>query len=195
MRPRMAVVSSGPPASRRPPAAKRFYDGWGPAALRVLRAILAGLGRASGAIWAFLRARGHAAQADFTRRKKHVRYRFYAFTSYSLLAAGTLVFQLYSPNPLGAHVRLERIEFPTTAIAVLIRNDSEVPWNNVRVVLNGTWLYERPTVEARDNVIVRVDRFNVVDKQTGKPTFPPPDTTARHLRIECDRGSFESELK
>jgi hypothetical protein len=191
----MAVVAGPPPSRRPPPGAKRFYDGWGAAAARVLRAVGGGIARSSVLVWGFIRARGQAAHADFQRRKKHVRYRFYAFGGYAAIAAGTLVFQLYSPNPIGAHVRLERIEFPRSATAVLIRNDSEYPWNNVRVVLNGTWLYERPTVEARDNVIVRVDRFAVVDKQTGKPSFPPPDTAARHLRIDCDRGSFESELK
>ena len=35
-------------------------------------------------------------------------------------------------------------------------------------------------------------RFAIVDKKNGKLSFPPPDTAARSLRIECDRGTFET---
>jgi hypothetical protein len=144
-------------------------------------------------VYGHVRARSEAAYADFQKRRKHVRYRAYAFGGYGLIVAATLLFQLYTKNGIDAYVRVERIEFPRAASAVFIRNDSDKPWNGLRVILNGIWLYERTTLAPRDNVVVRVDRFAVTEGE--KMTFPPPDTQARHLRIECDRGTFESELK
>ena len=210
---RVSVVADPPRSTspKRPP-----FEGLGPAAakigavlLRVLAALVSvlgalarglgilarGVGRLSTLVYGRLRARSETAVVTFQKRRKHSRYRVYAVSVYCLLAGATLAFQLYSQNSIDAYVRVERVDFPRNASTVFIRNESKMPWNDLRVVLNGIWIYERPRLDPNDHMMVRVDRFGLVDPKTGKMSFPPADIVAHRLTISCDRGSFESELQ
>lgn len=187
--------SSRAPAGLPGPRRRRPFEGWGDAAFRHLGVAGGAIARVSVLVFGQVRTRSEAAYADFQKRRKHTRYRAYALGSYSLIAAATLLFQLYDHNSIAAYVRVERVDFPRSASAVFIRNDSQHRWSNVKVTLNGLWLYERPQIEPGDIVLVRVDRFAQVEPRTGKMQFPPPETVARRLRIECDAGRFESTLE
>lgn len=140
-----------------------------------------------------LRSRGAKAYEEFQRRARHARYRVYALGTYGLIVAATLAAQLYTQNPLGAYVRVEELEVPRIT-NIFLRNDSSKPWNNLKLTLNGIYGYEKPRLGPGDFVLLRVDRFALLEANTGKLKFAPANITARHLALDCDRGHWEKEL-
>ncbi len=177
------------------PRTRRPFEGWGSATARGLAAAGRVLGRLSVLIFGQVRAKSERAYADFQKKRPHARLRIYAFASYGCIVGLTLLAQTYSPNSLGAYVRVEKVDLPAVT-AVFIRNDSPVPWQNVKVTLNGRYGYEVLQLKANDFKLVRVDRFTAIGVKTAKDLpFAPPDTEARHIAIDCDRGHFEKDLR
>ncbi len=174
--------------ARAAPAAGRPFQGSGAGLGRVI----ALFGRASVLVFGLVRTRGERALADFQKRDRHSRLRAYAFGAFGLLAAATLLGQLYEANSLGAYVRVEKVDLPK-ATTVFIRNDSDKPWVGLKVTLNGKYEYERLRLEPYQSFQVRVDRFT--SHGVGSLSFAPVTTEARLIAIECDRGRFEKEIR
>jgi hypothetical protein len=144
-------------------------------------------------IFGELREQGGHAVREFQARPEHSRWRAYALGSYGLIVVATLVFQLYDPNPLGAVVRVQRVDIPRSTY-VIVRNGSRKPWKGVKVTLNGVYGYSQELLPSGASLPLAVDQFMVVDA-AGVPSFAPGALELRTLHVECDRGSFDTELK
>ena len=144
-------------------------------------------------IFGELREQGGHAVREFQARPEHSRWRAYALGSYGLIVVATLVFQLYDPNPLGAVVRAQRVDIPRSTY-LFVRNGSRRPWKGVKLTLNGVYEYSRELVPAGGNLSLPVEQFSVLDG-AGVPTYAPAALELRTVHLECDRGSYDSELK
>lgn len=179
---------SEPPAVRKP----RPFEGWGTAAARGLSAAASALIALTGKAFGEVRERGTSAYGEFQARPEHARYRAYAFGSYGLLVVVTLLAQLYSTNALGVYVRVQKVDLPNVT-EVFIRNDSQKPWKNVKVTLNGIYGYQILELKPGAHILLPVTRFAVFDG-SGHPTYPPRNVPAKELAIDCDSGHSETEL-
>jgi hypothetical protein len=144
-------------------------------------------------IFGELREQGGHAVKEFQARPEHSRWRAYAFGSYGLIVVATLLFQLYDRNPLGAVVRVERVDIPRS-MYLFVRNESRKPWKDVKLTLNGVYGYSRELLPPGGNLVLPVDQFMVIDA-AGVPSYASPNLELRTLHVECDRGSFDTELK
>jgi hypothetical protein len=151
-----------------------------------------GIAHVSVLAFGHVRTQSERAYADFQKKDRHTRLRAYAFGSYGMIAAATLLSQFYESNSLGAYVRVERVEFPK-AVTVFIRNDSDRPWVNLRVTLNGQYEYQRLRLEPHANFQVRVDKFTSIGGD--HRAVAPAGTEAHHLLLTSEQGSFEKEVK
>jgi hypothetical protein len=134
--------------------------------------------------------RGQAAE-EFARRAEHSRWRAYAFGWYALIVVGTVAAQLYNDNVLGAYVKIQNVVLPN-ATMIFVRNDSPQRWSHPRVTLNGTYTFEGDDLPPGGHLTVPVDKFAVYDN--GRAAYAPRDVRPRKVRIECDRGIYETEL-
>jgi hypothetical protein len=157
-----------------------------------LAAATGALVQATSRLFGEARERGGAAYADFQARPEHARWRAYALGSYGLVVVATLLAQLYRENPLDAHVRVQRVDLPALT-QIFIRNDSDAPWRRVKVTLNGIYAYEKNELASHDHILLPVNRFAVYEV-SGKPTYAPKNVALQTLRIDTDRGSYETEL-
>jgi hypothetical protein len=113
--------------------------------------------------------------------------------SYGLIVAATLLGQLYTANPLGASVRVQRVEMPALT-QIFVRNDSSKAWRGVKVTLNGIYVYETLQVDPGEHILLPADRFALFEKD-GRRTFAPKAMDPKTLLIETREGRFETELK
>lgn len=144
-------------------------------------------------IFGELREHGGQAVREFQARPEHSRWRAYALGSYGLIVVATLLFQFYDPNPLGAVVRVQRVEIPRS-MYLFVRNSSRKPWKGVKLTLNGVYGYSQEVLPSGGNLMLPIDQFRVIDA-AGVPSYAPQGLELRTLHLECDRGSFDSELK
>jgi hypothetical protein len=165
---------------------------------RAIFAIARGLGRlvvvvarGIGRVFSRAGARGEKAAKQFARRPRHSRWRAYAFGWYALIVAGTFAAQAYTDNALGAYVKVQHVVLPS-ATMIFVRNDSPRPWGHPRVTLNGTYTFEGDDLKPGGFLTISVDKFAVYDN--GRSEHAPKDVQPRKVRIECDRGTFETEL-
>jgi hypothetical protein len=154
---------------------------------RVAAAVARGFGRVFSRVG---RKTGKAAK-EFVRRPEHSRWRAYAFGWYALMVAGTFAAQLYTDNALGAYVKVQPVVLPN-ATMIFVRNDSPRPWNHPRVTLNGTYTFEGGDLPPGGYLSVPVDKFAL--SNNGRAAYAPRDVRPRKVRIECDRGTYETEL-
>ena len=145
-----------------------------------------------GTSWVFgeLKTRGDG----FRARPEHARWRAYALGSYGLLLAATLGAQLYSSNPLGVYLKVQRIELPLSML-IFVRNDSQLPWRHTKVTLNGIYSFERAEVPPGANLRLNVEQFAVLDSVTGKISHASKSLPLQSVSLDCDRGHFEQEFK
>jgi hypothetical protein len=152
------------------------------------------LGRAAtiiGRVFGRVGRKGGQVATQFARRPEHSRWRAYAFGWYAVIVAGTFAAQLYTENALGAYVKVQPVVLPNATI-IFVRNDSAKSWGHPRVTLDGTYTYERDELPAGGHLTVPVDKFAVYDN--GRVAYAPRDVQPRKVRIDCDRGTFETEL-
>ena len=142
-------------------------------------------------IFGELREQGGHAVREFQARPEHARWRAYALGSYGLIVVATLLFQFYDPNPLGAMIRVQRVEIPRSTY-LSVRNGSRKPWKGVKLTLNGVYGYSQEVVRSGEVLLVQVDQFKVVDG-AGVPSYAPQGLDLRTLHIDCDRGSFDAK--
>jgi hypothetical protein len=146
-------------------------------------------------LWAF--ASRPTKRADIANRTRtaHARWRGYALGCYGLIVAATLAGQLYSSNPLGVYVKLQRVDLPRSTL-VFVRNDSSRPWKHVRIRLNGIYTYHRDEIGAGDNVPLDVDKMFAITDGMGKVLRrPTKDMPIESLTLDCDSGHYETELR
>ena len=182
-----AVIDPAPKARRRP------FEGWGATIASALSAFAAALIRLTGKLYGEARERGGAALTDFQARPEHSRWRAYAIGGYGLIAAATLLGQLYTENRLGAVVRVERVELPALT-QVFVRNGSDQAWKDVKLTLNDIYTYETLVVAPGNFVLLPVDRFALFDP-SGKRTFAPKNIVPRKITIQTRDTRYETELK
>ena len=190
-----APESSRPPEAAQPPETKDDSpSGGGRAAVaRALsiatRAVVSWTSR----IFGELAEQGGHAVRGFQARPEHSRWRAYALGSYGLVVVATLLFQFYDPNPLGAVVRVQPVDIPRSTV-ILVTNNSRKPWKDVKLTLNGVFVYTQDLLPSGRSLRPEVDKFMVVDA-AGLPSFAPRTLEPRSMHIDCDRGSFDTELK
>lgn len=139
-----------------------------------------------------VRERGGAAVTDLRNQPQHARWRIYALGSYGLLVAGTLAAQLYKENKIDAYVRVQRVDLPAVT-QIFVRNDSELPWKDVRLTLNGIYAFEASELRPGRPLMLQVSRFSVPDSN-GRMTYAPKTIVPQQLSIDCDRGHFDANL-
>lgn len=190
-----AAEPSRSPVPAPPSEAEDVSGNGGRAAFaRKLSAATSALVASTSRIFGELRQQGGQAVREFQARPEHSRWRAYAFGSYGLIVVATLVFQFYDPNPLGAKVRVQRVEIPRSTY-LFVRNESRKPWKGVKLTINGVYGYSRELLAPGDNLVLPVDQFKV-DDAAGVPSYAPPGLELKAVHIECDRGSFDTmELK
>jgi hypothetical protein len=186
------AIAEPPPRARpaAPPAPKR------PSALaRGLSATAGALVRGTLALFGQVKTRGATAMGDFRARPEHSRWRAYALGCYGLIVAATLAGQLYSSNPLGVYVKVQRVDIPVSTL-IFVRNDSALPWTHARIVVNGIYSHTRDQIAAGENVPLDLDRAFAVHDGSGKVLRrPPKNMSPQTLSLDCDRGHYETELK
>ncbi len=183
-----AVIEVTPP----PRQQRRPFEGWGAAAARGLGAASEALVAVTSKIFGELRQRTSSVYGEFRARPEHARYRAYAFGSYGLVLVATLLAQLYSSDPLKAHVRVQPVPLPALT-QIFVRNDSSHEWKHVKLTLNGIYGFETNSLKPGEHVLMPVNRFALFDA-AGKATYAPKNVPPRQLRIECDRGQVEEDL-
>jgi len=184
---------SPPQEPAREPARKpRPFEGWGSATARALSLAAAGLVALTSRLMGQLAERSGSAYGDFQARPEHARWRAYALGSYGLIAAFTLMGQLYTTNPLEAYVRVQRVEVPAVT-NLFVRNDSHRSWKHLRLTLNGIYGYETNELKPGAHVLLPINRFAIFDAK-GKSTYAPKEVEPRELAIDCDEGHHLTEL-
>jgi hypothetical protein len=145
-------------------------------------------------LWAFARPKKRHTVTASTKTP-HARWRGYALSCYGLIVAATLAGQLYSSNPLGVYVKVQRVDLPRSTL-VLVRNDSSRPWKRVRIRLNGIYTHHREEIGPGDNVPLDVDKMFAITDGMGKVLRrPAKDLPIESLTLDCDSGHYETELK
>jgi hypothetical protein len=160
-------------------------------ALRAAGWTLRTLFRGVGGLFGGIRRHGGEAARHFAKRPEHSRWRAYAFGCYGLVLAGTFAAQLYTSNSLGAYVKVQPVVLPNATV-IFVRNDSSYRWVHARVTLNDAYTFEKSEVEPGGHLFVPVDKFAVYDN--GRATYAPKNLDPRKLRIDCDRGTYQTEL-
>jgi hypothetical protein len=177
---------------RQASAKRRPFEGSGTALAAVLSAIASALIQVTGKLYGEARERGGAALSDFQARPEHSRWRAYAIGGYGLLVVATLAAQFYTDNPLGAVVRVERVEMPALT-QVFVRNDSSDTWRDVKLTLNGIYTYETVQVQPGGFILLPVERFALFGPD-GQRTFAPKNIAPRTLVIQTRDKHYETEL-
>jgi hypothetical protein len=148
-------------------------------------------------LWVFARPKKWAADASEAHRTStaHARWRRYSIGCYALIVAVTLAGQLYSANPLGVYVKVQRVDIPRSTL-ILVRNDSRSAWRHVRIRLNGIFAHFRDEVAAGESVPLDLDKAFAITDGTGRVLRrPPKDLPIESLTLDCDSGHYETELK
>jgi hypothetical protein len=149
------------------------------------------LGALSARLYSKTRERGGAVYEDFQGRPQHVRWRAYALAAYAAILAATLAGQLYTSNKLGAYVRVQRVDIPET-VEIFVRNDSRIPWDHVKLQLNGIYAYERVRLVPGEYIQLKVEGFTVADSR-GAVAHAPRNVHIAQLTIDTDQGHYELE--
>ena len=192
-----APESSRPPVAAQPPETKdESASGGGRAAIaRALSVATRAVVSWTSRIFGELAEQGGQAVREFQARPEHSRWRAYALGCYGLIVAATLAGQLYSSNPLGVYVKVQRVDIPVSTL-ILVRNDSRFPWKHARIVVNGIYSHSRDQIAAGENVPLDLDRAFAVHDGSGKILRrPPKNLPLQSLALDCDRGHYETELK
>ncbi len=90
-------------------------------------------------------------------------------------------------NPLGADVRVLRDSL-VGGEQLLVRNESDEIWTEVKLLLDGAWSYEHKTLRPHDQLVLSLDKF----AREGQPA--PGDLKPRTLTIDCDQGRHIFDL-
>jgi hypothetical protein len=91
-------------------------------------------------------------------------------------------------NSLGADVQVLK-ESLLGGQQILVRNESDAVWNDVTLVLDGSWKNNQRTVRPREQVVLSPAQF----QRAGEPA--PRDLRPRTLLIECREGRARFELR
>jgi hypothetical protein len=175
-----------------PTPPRRPFAGWGSAGARGLSVAATGLVTVTSRLFGELRERSTVAASEFRARPEHARWRAYAFGTYGLIVATTLLGQLYTSNALAAYVRVQPVEMPAST-QIFVRNDSRHTWKNLKLTLNGIYGYESLELKPGAHVLLPVNRFALYDG-SGRPEYAPRNIAPKQLAIDCESGHFETEL-
>ena len=147
-------------------------------------------------LWVFARPKKRAELSATDRtRTSHAQWRRYALGCYGLIVAVTLAGQLYSSNPLGVYVKVQRVEMPKSTL-VLVRNESGRAWKHVRIRLNGIYTHRRDEIGPGDSLPLDVDKmFAITDRMGRVLRRPAKDLPIESLTLDCDSGHYETELR
>ena len=91
-------------------------------------------------------------------------------------------------NPLGADVRVLRDSL-VGGEQILVRNESDEIWTEVKLFLDDGWRHERKTLRSHDQLVLSLDKFT----REGQPA--PRDLKPRSLTIDCDQGRHVFDLR
>lgn len=139
------------------------------------------------------RLRELAARAleDFRRSDRFFKMRAGVVGTWVLLTVVTLWAACPSSGPtnaLGADVQVLR-ESLVGGVQILVRNESDVIWEDVVLTLDDGWQYAHRTVRPHDQLVLSVTHFRKGEE------VAPRDLRPRTLRIRCGQGKATFDLK
>jgi hypothetical protein len=127
----------------------------------------------------------------FRRQDRYFKMRAGIVGAWALLALMSLWIAWPSSgvtNPLGADVRV----LPDSLVGgeqILVRNESDEIWTEVKLLLDDGWRHERKTLRSHDQLVLSLDKF----ERDGHPA--PRDLKPRTLTIDCDQGRHVFDLR
>lgn len=122
---------------------------------------------------------------DLRRRDRFFQWKAAIVAAWTLCSIVSIRIATATPadpadNGLGAYVALTHT---TMSWGLLVENRSDEPWTDVRVILDGGWVHERPLIAAEEKVVLSPSQF----LRDGVPA--PQDLEVAGLRIETNEGS------
>jgi hypothetical protein len=131
------------------------------------------------------------AAESFRRQDRYFKIRAGIVGAWALLTAVSLWAACPTSGPtnaLGADVRVVHDSL-VGGEQILIRNESNEIWTDVRLVLDNGWRHERKTIRPQDQLVLSAAQF----VREGRPA--PRDHRPRTLSIECDQGRARFDLR
>jgi hypothetical protein len=128
---------------------------------------------------------------DFKQSDRFFKMRVGIVAAWVVLSLATLYGSCSAPgahsNRLGAEVQLNRDSL--LGVQLLIRNESDHIWEDVVITLDDGFKYTHATMRPHDLVVLSMSSF------TKGGESPPRDYKPRTLKVTCDRGSHQFDLR
>jgi len=127
----------------------------------------------------------------FRRQDRYFKTRSGIVGAWALLTLVSLLIAWPSSgptNPLGADVRVLQDSL-VGGEQILVRNESDEIWTEVKLSLDDGWRHERKTIRSHDQVVLSLDKFT----RDGQPA--PREFRPRTLTIDCDQGRHVFDLR
>jgi len=126
---------------------------------------------------------------EYRKSTQYFKLRAAVIATWALLAAVTFWGACPSSGPsnaLGAKARL--LAGSIMGSQVFVENESDKPWREVVVTLDGGWRFEKHTVRAAESFVVPTNRF------TKDGATAPPGLSPKTISIECAEGHVTMPL-
>lgn len=129
---------------------------------------------------------------NYQAQSRYFKWRSWIISGYALAALVSIFIALPPFNTVKAYARVTRDDLDGRPL-IYVRNDSSSEWNQVRILINDQWVFERDRLLPGDNVTANISVFRKVNA-TGPAAKPPPDVVAHTVRVKCDKGSFYESM-
>lgn len=142
-----------------------------------------------------LRALAEEFVEDFRNSDRFFKYKAGVVASWAAMTLLTLVLACPSArkeatNALKANVQVMQVPgLDTTRTALLIENQSDQPWSDVMLKLNGTWSAALPVIGPKQKAVMEIRKFAAGDGRT-----PPLDLRPSSLEIRSREGDIVLDL-
>lgn len=132
--------------------------------------------------------------ADFQRRSRFFRLRFWIVLAYGLIVTTSVVMAMPARNVLGAYPLLVPDPADRHNVIVSVENQSRQTWTNVRFILDDLYEFERKEIPGGGRAqlhAVRFQRAGTTDRDGRPPSGYRPGT----LTVRSDQGTFKTKFK
>ena len=138
------------------------------------------------------RVRQFAAEtwSDFRRRDRWFQMKVGVIAAWALTSALAIRLAMGGPGELAANALHAYVALNSTTMSwgLLVHNRSDEDWTGVRVILDGGWVHERPSIAAGERVVLSPAQF----ARDGAPA--PANLEVASVRIETEEGSAQPAI-
>jgi hypothetical protein len=127
--------------------------------------------------------------SDFSSRDRFFKYKVGIVGVWALLSLTTLGVACPSQggaNRLGARVRPEKV---VDQYSILVRNESDVKWDDVRITVNNRYTAYTSHIAPGDHITLTLWQFTGDSGQV-----PPKGMQPQIIAIRCAQGTYERDL-